>query len=72
MFVIFDVWSTLYQQDTVDAALVLRVVGDLSVATPNDLATGSDETQLADVDLDNGTLGKDTQLRVHRVLGGSS
>ena len=61
--------SILYQKDTVDAALVLRVVGDLGVTTPDNLSTSSDKTKFADVDLDNGTLGQNTQLSVKRVLG---
>lgn len=61
--------STLHQEDTVDAALILRVVGHLGVATPDNLSTSGDETEFADVDLDDGTLGQNTQLGVERVLG---
>lgn len=60
--------STLHQQDTVDAALILRVVSNLGIATPDDLSTSGYETKFADVDLDNGTLGQNTQLGVERVL----
>lgn len=59
----------LNQQDAVNTALVLRVVSDLSKAAPNNLSTSSDQTQLADIDLDNRTLRQDSQLRIHGVLG---
>ncbi|KAI6759013.1 hypothetical protein HG531_014009 [Fusarium graminearum] len=57
--------SVLYQKNTVDAALVLWVIGDLSVATPNNLSTSGDQTKFADVDLDDGTLCQDTELSLN-------
>jgi len=59
----------LYKQHGVDAAVVLRVVSDLCVLAPDHLAARRDETQLADVDLDNRALGDHTQLRVQRRTG---
>lgn len=50
----------------IETAVVLRVVGDLCPATPDDLAAGRDEPKLADVDLDDGSLCQDTELRVQR------
>lgn len=47
----------LYQEDSVDTAVVLAVVGDLRPSTPDNLAACGDETELGNVDLDNGTLG---------------
>jgi hypothetical protein len=37
---------------------------DRVLTRPDDLSSGSDHTQLADVDLDDGTLGHHSQLRV--------
>lgn len=45
-----------------------RVVGDLRVLAPDDLAACSDETELGDVHLDDGTLGDDAELGVHGRL----
>lgn len=59
---------SLYQEDSVDAAVVLAVVGDLSPSTPDDLAACGDETELGYVDLDNGTLGKNTELCVPDLI----
>ena len=39
-------------------------VGNLSPFTPDNLTGSGDKTQLRDVDLDNGTLGQDTQLSI--------
>lgn len=52
------------KENSVDAAVVFGVVGDLGVFAPDDLAAGGDETELADVDLNDRTLGNDTKLRV--------
>jgi hypothetical protein len=54
----------LNQQDSVQTAIVLGVVGDLGITAPDDFAACSDETQFANVDLNNGTLGEDTELRI--------
>lgn len=40
-----------------------------SITTPHDLSTSRHQTQLRDVDLDDGTLGQHTKLCVQRVLG---
>lgn len=53
----------------IDTALVLRGVGDLGPFSPDDLSVGGDHTQLGDVDLDDCSLGQDTELSVQRVLG---
>ena len=53
----------LHQEDSVDAAVVLRVVGHLSVLAPDYLTTRGDQAKLADVDFNNGTLGDDTLQR---------
>ena len=52
----------------VDTAIILTIVGDLGPTTPNDLTTGGNETEFADIDLDDGTLGEDAQLGIHRIL----
>ena len=53
----------------IDTALVLRGVGNLGPFSPDDLSVGGDHTQLGDVDLDDCSLGQDTELGVQRVLG---
>ena len=40
----------------------------LGIASPNDLASSRSQTQLAHVDLDNSTLGQNTELCVQGVL----
>jgi hypothetical protein len=52
----------LDEQDRIDAAVELGVVGDLGKLSPDDLSAGGDETELRDVDLDDRTLGHDAQL----------
>ena len=49
--------SGLNQKNGVDASIVFRVVGDLGVLAPDDLAGGGHQTEVGDVDLDDGTLG---------------
>jgi len=44
-------------------------IGDLSPFTPDDLTAGRNKTKLGDVDLNNCTLGQNTELGVQRVLG---
>lgn len=44
-----------YKQDSVDASVVLGVIGDLGELTPDDLTRLRDQTKLGDVDLDHGT-----------------
>jgi hypothetical protein len=56
--------SSLYQQHRVHAPVQLRVVGDLGVLAPDDLAGGGDEAEVGDVDLDDGALGEDPELGV--------
>lgn len=58
----------LDEQNSVQAAVVLGVVGNLGPTTPDDLATSGDKTKFRNVDLDDGTLGQDTELGVHGVL----
>lgn len=53
----------------IDTAVVLGHVGNLCPFTPDNLAGGGDETQLGDVDLDNGTLRQNTQLGEEGVVG---
>ncbi len=43
------------KEDSVDAAIVLRVVGDLGILAPDNLAVLRHETELRDVDLEDGT-----------------
>lgn len=59
----------LNEQNSVQAAIVLGVVGNLGPATPDDLSTSGDQTKFRNVDLDDCTLGQDTELSVHGVLG---
>ena len=54
------------QQHSVDAAIVLGVISDLRVLSPDDLSSRRHHTELGDVDLDDGTLRDDAQTRVHR------
>ena len=59
----------LNEQDSVQAAIVLGVVGNLGPTTPDDLSTSGDQTKFRNVDLDDCTLGQNTELSVHGVLG---
>ena len=59
--------TTLHKKNSVDTAIVLAVVGNLGPSTPNDLAASSDKTELGNVDLDNGTFGKNSKLCVPRM-----
>lgn len=58
----------LNEQDSVQASVVLGVVCDLGPTTPDDLSTSCDQTELGNVDFDDGTLGQNTKLGVHGVL----
>ena len=53
----------------VDTAVVLGSVGHLGPFTPDNFTGSGNETQLGNVDFDNGSLGQDTQLGIERVLG---
>lgn len=65
---------SLNKKNSVDAAVVLAVVCDLSPSTPNDLAACGDEAEFGNVDFDDGTLGEDAELCVpgNKVSAGSS
>ena len=58
----------LYEKHSVDAAIVLGVVCHLRILAPDNLATGCDQAKVGHIDLDDGSLGDDTKLRVHRAL----
>ena len=49
---------------SVDTTVIFRVVGDLSVFSEDDLASGGDHTKLGDVNFDDGTLGQYAELSV--------
>ncbi len=55
----------LNKKHSIDAPVVLGVVGDLRVLSPDNLAPGSDKAQLRDVDLDDGALCHHSQSRKH-------
>jgi hypothetical protein len=57
----------LYEQQGVDAAIILWVVGHLGVFAPNNLAGGSHQTQLTHIHFNNGTLSDHTQVGVQRT-----
>jgi hypothetical protein len=48
---------SLDEENGVQATVVLGVVGDLCIATPDDLSSSSYETKFRDVYFDDGTLG---------------
>lgn len=52
----------------VDTTIVLGVVCDLCVTTPDDLASGSCQPQLRYVDFEDGTLAQNTKLCIEGVL----
>lgn len=56
---------SLHKEDCVDATVVFRVVHDLCVLSPDDAPSLSDETEICDVDFDDGTLGDDAEAGVH-------
>jgi hypothetical protein len=53
----------------INTAVVLRGVGHLGPFTPDNLTGSGNKTQLGDVDLNDCSLGQDTQLGIERVLG---
>lgn len=53
----------------INTTIVLRGVGNLGPFTPDNLTGSGNETQLGDVDLNDCSLGQDTQLGIKRVLG---
>lgn len=53
----------------IDTTVVLRGVGHLGPFTPDNLTGSGNKTQLGDVDLNDCSLGQDTQLGIERVLG---
>lgn len=59
-----SIWEDL----RIHATIILAVIRNLSPATPNNFATSCDKAQLANVDLDDRSLGKNSQLCVHGVL----
>lgn len=61
--------SKLDAEDSVDTPVVLGVVGDLSVFTPNDFTRGGDEAQFGDVDFEYCTACDDAELSVHSGAG---
>jgi len=58
-----------HQQNSVQAAVHLWVVGHLRPPSPHDLPSCGDHTELADVDFDDSAFGEDTQLGIHGILG---
>jgi hypothetical protein len=48
---------SLDEENGVQATVVLGVVGDLCIATPDDLSSSSYETKFRNVHFDDGTLG---------------
>lgn len=66
---LYAIYANVRSDLRVDTALVLRGVGNLGPFSPDDLSVGGDHTQLGDVDLDDCSLGQDTELGVQRVLG---
>lgn len=66
---LYAIYANVRSDLRVDTALVLRGVGNLGPFSPDDLSVGGDHTQLGDVDLDDCSLGQDTELSVQRVLG---
>ena len=55
----------IQQKNSVDASVVLGVVGDLSVLAPDHFSSGCHKTQLADVHLNDCTL-RDNTLETKR------
>jgi len=54
--------SALHEQDSVDASIILWVVSDLCILSPDNLTTGGDKAELRDVHLNHCSLGDDTEL----------
>ena len=69
VMLVHAIYANVRSDLRVDTALVLRGVGNLGPFSPDDLSVGGDHTQLGDVDLDDCSLGQDTELGVQRVLG---
>ena len=48
--------------------IIVRIVRNLRVSSPNHLAARRDQAQLADVDFDDSSLGQNAEVGVQRVL----
>ena len=57
----------IQQKNSVDASVILRVVGDLSVLAPDHFSSGCHKTQLTDVHLDDCTLRDNTLRRTMNI-----
>ena len=58
----------LNQQYGVDASIILGMICDLGVLSPDNFPAGRDQAQFADVHFDDGALGEDAELAVHWAL----
>ena len=54
----------LNKQNSIYTAIIFWIVRDLGKFTPDDFTCGGDKAELADVDLDDGTLGDDAKRRI--------
>jgi len=54
----------LNQEQSIDAAVNIRIIGDLGVLAPNNFSRLSDQTEFADVHFDDGSLGKNPKIGV--------
>mmetsp|Transcript_1247 Transcript_1247/g.1776 ORF Transcript_1247/g.1776 Transcript_1247/m.1776 type:complete len:275 (-) Transcript_1247:192-1016(-) len=61
--------AILNQQHPIYTTIILRVICDLRVFTPNHFSSRCDQAQLADIYLDNGSFGEYSKLRVHVSIG---
>lgn len=60
--------SRAAENSRIYTSIILTVIRNLRPPSPYHLSTSRDQSQLTDIDLDNGSLGQDTQLRIHGVL----
>ena len=58
----------LDQENGIDAAVVLGIVGHLGIFAPDNLASGGDKTELGHVDFQHGSLGDNAELGVEGRL----
>ena len=47
----------IQQQNSIDTSIIFRVIGHLSIFTPNHFSTWCNQTQFTDINFQNGTFG---------------
>ena len=60
--------ANLDKKNCIDTAIIFRIISDLSILSPYNFTSRSDETKIRHIDFNDSTLGDNSQLCVHRRL----